>query len=805
MTEDSRPVVRAQAVVIGGGVIGCAVLRSLATRGIEAILLEAAPDICEGASKANSAIVHTGFDATAGTMEARLLRRSAELWPELTAELSVPYLEVGALMVARTRDDEARLRTHYAADAAALGVETELIDHAALRSLAPYITTDAVAALHIPREGVIDPFWLTRAYAGAAIALGAEVWTDAAVSAIRVGPGDVDVELADGRRLRADQVFDCAGLWADEIAALAGDQTFTLTPRKGQFLVSEETCGVDRIVLPIPGPLGKGMLVTPIVFGGVLLGPTAEDGHDKRDRSTDDIGERRIRASCEALVPDVARMEPIRRFAGVRAVSSTGAYVVRPSSVGDRLYLVAGIRSTGISASPAIAEAAVTDALERRGWSPRPRRPGPAPQPTWAEDAGVVVCPCRSVSDAEVAAALQTAPVPRTVDGLKRRCGVGFGDCQGNLCQAEVIERLARAHGSSPETVRRGAPGSWIVEPAAPAGAPLGGLDHDARGHRGQAPEARGAEVASDLAVVGGGFSGIGAALAAADAGLRVIVIDRGATPGGGLAAVLQDVATDAERSALDALRRAVARGNVVWLPATTVADLAPTGAGWAVGAHGEMGASTIHTARVVLATGGYVMPREHLRIDGPRPSGVMTADFALAALHRGWRPGRRAVVVGDGRLAAATASALGSAGVEIVGRVTTQVGSAAAMDQDGARTPFEIEAVRGVARLEAVLVSGRWIPADTLVLARALRPATFLLRGLGIGDDRPGVPAPAAGDGRLPLPDLWATGTCVAPDVDHAGSLAAGSEVGRAIAGLVEAGAAGMAGSAGGDRMAAP
>jgi len=459
------PAERTQAVVIGGGVVGCAVLRAFAARGIEAILVEAAPDIGEGASKANSAIVHTGFDAKAGTIEARLLRRSSELWPDVIDDLAVPFLPVGALMLARTPEERDRLRHPYAAEAAAHGVDTELIDGPALRSMAPYVTPDALAALHVPGEGVIDPFWLTRSYAAAAISLGAEVWTNATVSAIDVGVDRVELGLQDDRRLIADQAVDCAGLWADDIARLAGDDSFTLRPRKGQFLVSEHTFEVDRIVLPIPGPLGKGMLLTPMVFGGVLLGPTAEDGDDKDDRGTDQVGRDRILAACRTMVPDVARMDPIRQFAGVRAVSSTGDYVLRPSTAGDRLFLVAGIRSTGISASPAIAEEAVTAVTDLRGWARMTPRRAPAPPVAWADRAGSIVCACRSVAEAEVHSALAAPPVPTTVDGVKRRCGVGFGDCQGNMCQAEVVE--SRRGWTARMSCRRSSP---PTDPRPPAG-----------------------------------------------------------------------------------------------------------------------------------------------------------------------------------------------------------------------------------------------------------------------------------------------------------------------------------------------
>ena len=275
---------RVQVAVIGGGVIGAAILWEFARRGITGTLFEAELDVCEGTSKANSAIVHTGFDSKPGTIESRMLRRAAALWPETIDQLSVPFLRIGALMLARTPEEVQRLSGEVATNAAALGVVAELLDRRAVRALAPYLTTEVQAALSIPDEAVIDPFWLTRAFAEAAVTAGAEVRLGQRMTAISVGDRDVRLRFLDGSEIAADQVIDAAGLRADDVAALAGDSTFTISPRKGQFLVSEETFGVDRIVLPIPGPGGKGMLVTPIVFGGLLLGPSAVDISSKDDK-----------------------------------------------------------------------------------------------------------------------------------------------------------------------------------------------------------------------------------------------------------------------------------------------------------------------------------------------------------------------------------------------------------------------------------------------------------------------------------------------------------------------------------------
>lgn len=760
----------AEAVVLGGGVVGCAVLLELSARGIEAILVEAEPDIGEGASKANSAIIHTGFDAKPGTLEAQLLRRSAARWPELLEALGVPALTCGALMVARTADDAARLRT-IQDGAADHGVETEIVDAAWIRRNASYVDPAATAALHVPAEGIVDPFWLTRAYAEAAMAMGGRVLTNARVARIAVAPDFVEIGLVDGRSIRAGQVFDCAGVRADEVAALAGDTSFALTPRKGQFLVSERTFGVDRIVLPIPGPLGKGMLVTPIVFGGVLLGPTAEDGDDKADRSTTEAGWRRIVAACRELVPDVDGMEPIRSFAGVRAVSSTGDYIIRSSTVGDRLTIVAGIRSTGISASPAIAEAAVEVASAARGWSARPAvRLDPLVGPELGAEAGPIVCVCRSVGGAEVAAALTGSAAAVTTDGLKRRSGVGFGDCQGNRCLAAAVELVARAHDTSPTEIEKHLAGSWLV-------AAIGEVDPaDDPGVRLEpvGPMRSGDPGRSSVLVVGGGLAGIGASIALAERGLDVLVVDRGSRPGGALAGA-DTWWSDPEHAAVRRVAELLATGTVRWWSEATVVGLGESADGWSVDVVAASDSHAVEARGVVLATGSYLEPREHRSIDGPRPSGIMTADFAADALDRGWLPGRRAIVSGRGRIARSVAARLARAGIEMVAEAET--------GKEPAAAEVLVEGVRGERRLEAVAIGGSWVAADTLVLANAVRPASFLLRGLGIGDDRPGVAMPADASGALPLRGLWAAGTCVDPRVDHDRSLEAGMAVGRVVA----------------------
>ncbi|MFN8518414.1 MAG: FAD-dependent oxidoreductase [Chloroflexota bacterium] len=459
-----------------------------------------------------------------------------------------------------------------------------------------------------------------------------------AVSRLQVDARGVGVGLADGRWIDAAQVIDAAGLGADEVARLAGDGSFRITPRRGQFLVSEETFGVDRIVLPVPGPMGKGMLVTPIVFGGLLLGPTAVDIADKSDRGVRPDETRRIVESCGSLVPAVAEALPVRSFVGLRTVSSTGDHILGPSRVGDRLWLACGIRSTGISVSPAVAEHVADGVLQARGWASRPRRIAPPPLDL-AEMPGPVACLCRGVSQGELVGACRRPLGPRTLDSLKRRGGATFGDCQGNLCGVAVAGILAAELGVPVTDIEKGPAGSWLLAEAH-AGPP---------GSNPVAPPLPDGPL--DLVVVGLGHAGSALVGAARDAGLRVAGVDRGA--------------------------------------GRTVTGLVPRADGWEVEVDGPSGAGVLRARAVAIATGGYVTPREQRAIAGPRPAGVITSDLVAAATAEGWVPGRRAVVVGAGDLAARTADALEAAGVAVVARLADEpleVRGTARLD--GIRTP---------------------------------------------------------------------------------------------------------------------
>ena len=452
-------------LVIGGGVVGSAILRELARYDAHVALLERNPDVCEGTSKSNSAIVHTGFDAPPGTLEVRLLADARALWPQIIEQLHIPYLQTGALLIATSEEELATLHNEMIPKAERNGVMLQPLTRDEILENAPYINPAIVGGALVEGEGIIDPFWTTRAYCENAILNGAQVFTSESVVGMSVADEHISVHTSAGRTFAASLVINAAGLWSDEVARLVGDHSFTLTPRKGQFIIVEEDHGVSQIILPIPNRISKGILVTPIIFGGVMLGPTAEEVQDKDDFATTSKGLQQIRRGIAKLVPAMTEAVSVRQFAGLRAVSSTGEYIIRPSTASERLLHVAGIRSTGLSASPAIGRYVGDLARAQLGLALREHFIEELPEylsETHANE-GDVICLCRSITHGEIMAALRSPLPPETLDGLKRRTGAMLGDCQGNICMPRLMQLFQQQRGCDPLALNKNYDGSSPV------------------------------------------------------------------------------------------------------------------------------------------------------------------------------------------------------------------------------------------------------------------------------------------------------------------------------------------------------
>jgi glycerol-3-phosphate dehydrogenase len=337
--------------VIGGGVVGAAVALALARRGADTVLLEAADALATAASGTNSGILHTGFDSVPGELETRLILRSAQLRDPVLAALAVPVRRCGAVLRGAGDASVARAREN--------GVE-------------------AIARgrdLEIPGEAITDPVAYTEALAMAATACGATIRTGFRVTAVS------DHELVGGEdTVRCRVAVNCAGLYADEVAHLFGDESFSIYPRKGEFLVYDGIA-LDHILLPVPTERTKGVLVFPTVDGKVVAGPTAVDQEDKEDWSVRPEAVDEVRRAASALLPELADAEPVAAYAGLRPAGRGVNYLIRQAS--ETLVNVAAIRSTGLSAALGIGEHVATLVLGAREESPMPEIASPHPDEPW--------------------------------------------------------------------------------------------------------------------------------------------------------------------------------------------------------------------------------------------------------------------------------------------------------------------------------------------------------------------------------------------------------------------------------------
>jgi glycerol-3-phosphate dehydrogenase len=442
--------------VIGAGVVGTAVARLLSHHRLRVLLLEAGVDVGAGTSKANTAILHTGFDATPGTVEARLVARGYDLLRAYAPTVGIAVEEVGAVLVAWDDEQAARL-PDLAAKAAANGyANTEIVDSATVYEMEPALGPGASGGLLVPDEHIIDPWSTPLAFAAEAVVNGVELRRSSPVVAVRPGREVHDLKTP-AETVQTRFVVNAAGLRGDELHRRFGHDSFTVTPRRGELIVFDKLARglVGRTILPVPTATTKGVLVAPTVFGNVMLGPTADDIEDKDATGSTASGIARLLEQGRHIVPGLLDEEVTAIYAGLRAATEHRDYVIELHA--DQRYLcVGGIRSTGLTASMAIAEEAL-GLLAAAGLALLPKAPdelrsvrvpnlGEAfPRPY--EAGGPIVCHCERVTGAEIIAAC-AGPVPATdLDGVRRRTRVLTGRCQGFACSAAVVGLVANATG----------------------------------------------------------------------------------------------------------------------------------------------------------------------------------------------------------------------------------------------------------------------------------------------------------------------------------------------------------------------
>ncbi len=463
--------------IVGAGVVGAMVAREMMRYGMSVCILERDYDVSMGSTRANSAIVHAGFDAKEGSLKARLNVRGSEMMEHVAEELGVKYNRCGSLVVGFTAEDRATLE-ELRVRGEKNGVDgLRVLERDELVKIEGGVGDDVICALYAPTGAIICPYELTVAAIGNAMDNGAALMTEFCVEKIETVDGGY--ELYSGERsVSARYVINCAGVYADEVARMVGDDSFKITPRRGEYMLLDRECGgvVSHTIFRCPSKMGKGVLVTPTVDGNLLLGPTAEDIEDKEDTSTTAQGLAKVRALASAQVSGIDFSKVITSFTGLRATGSTGDFIINSPRAG--FINCAGIESPGLSSAPAIAEY-VVDMLREMGEALAVRedfnsrrepmhlfhemnidekRKYVAEHPEY----GHIICRCELVTEGEILAAIRANPKPRDVDGVKRRTRATMGRCQGGFCTPYIIDLISRELGLDYADVKKSGGNSYI-------------------------------------------------------------------------------------------------------------------------------------------------------------------------------------------------------------------------------------------------------------------------------------------------------------------------------------------------------
>ena len=444
--------------VIGGGVVGLGILRRFAISGLSCVLLEKGTDILSGASKGNSALLHTGFDAPLKSLELQCVQAGYQEYLEIRKMLNLPLLETGALVVPWNTQELAAL-DNIVEKAHANGVtDVKRLSQTEIRIREPQISKSALGAVLVPGEHVIDPWSAPLAYAQQAIAHGAVIMRNAEVTSVEEVSGEWRIANR-ARDVFARVVINAAGLYGDHVEALAHVPSFKIKPRKGQFVVFDKPAAklARSIILPVPNERTKGVVLFRTIFGNLAIGPTAEETEERTNPSTDSATLEKLKARAIEIVPALKDIDVTAIYAGLRPATEHKDYVIEAHRHKNWIT-VAGIRSTGLTGSLGIAQHVAKLYGKHFGKLPK-KLPEPiwTPVPNLAEQSirpymkgGEIICHCEWVTRGEIEAAC-TGPLPAgDLGGLKRRTRAMMGRCQGFYCGAEVMTCFEDAkHGTS--------------------------------------------------------------------------------------------------------------------------------------------------------------------------------------------------------------------------------------------------------------------------------------------------------------------------------------------------------------------
>jgi len=441
-------------IIIGGGVVGCGIMRKLTLQGYNALLLERGGDILSGASKANSAILHTGFDAPEASLEHACMQDGYKEFLSIREKLGLPLIKTAAHVVAWTREELDKLPGIVAKAHKNKVLDVKQISREELLLHEPNLSDKALGAVHVPGEFVIDPWSSPLAYLSQAVAHGAKYRFHSQVTGGFFSNGLWTLQTPSGM-YKTKLVINSAGLYGDIVERICAKPPFTIHPRKGQFVVLDKKANqlVNSIILPVPSSITKGVLVCRTIFGNLIVGPTAEEQDDRDRAMVDNDVLNDLLAKGKKLVPALDRYEITATYAGLRTATEHKGYQIFPTP-GKNWIGVNGIRSTGLTSSLGIANyvhtlvedhfktnlfANVTPvAKEDIIWPVMPNLYEDAPRDYQKPGSGEIFCHCEMVTKREVEAVFSSLVVPQDIGGIRRRTRAMMGRCNGFNCMQRM-------------------------------------------------------------------------------------------------------------------------------------------------------------------------------------------------------------------------------------------------------------------------------------------------------------------------------------------------------------------------------
>lgn len=463
-------------IIIGAGIIGSFIAHRLSKKECRVLVIDKNADVADGATMANSAIVHSGHDPKPGTLKAMLNVRGNRMYPDICKELGVTYKPVSAFVVATDETEKEKLQALFA-QAKERKIPASVISGDKARELEPNLSDSVIEALELPTTGIIYPWEVAIALMEEAVLNGTELLLEEHVSGICKTENGFLVKTVKGT-YESHYVINAAGGYADDIYNMLlnsmGRETevpYSITPRRGEYYVLDkmEKPLVNRVIYPVPGPMGKGVLVVPTTHGNILLGPNAEETEEKDGVNTTADALAFVKKNVGKTVKNIPFDKVIRTFAGLRPTPDTGDFIIEESKEADGFVNVAGIESPGLASAPAIAEYVCENVMKEKFiYSDKAEYKKRIPQVILSRlsedeknllvkenpDYGQIVCRCEQVSRGEIIDAIRRPVGAKTVKGVKKRVRPGMGRCQGGFCEPYVVDILAAELGISPLEVR---------------------------------------------------------------------------------------------------------------------------------------------------------------------------------------------------------------------------------------------------------------------------------------------------------------------------------------------------------------